>query len=294
MLTLDNSQRERVAVFGAGGFSGRHFEEFVAAENLADHYDFVGCTRDPAKTVGSGRFNYWKGDVSRDGEAARFLAEVKPNYILNLIGVFRADSLETFLRVHVGISRAICDAVLTQELPVRRIVFVGSAAEYGSSHKSPIREDARCAPISWYGLSKLYQTLLADYFYRNHGLPVVVARTFNILGEGLSEHLSIGSFMLQIQNLPDGGAVKVGDVTTSRDFLDIAEVSRRYWILLTKGEPGEVYNLCSGYPQTIRSVLEELIRQSGKRLTIEVDPSRLKGRDIQSIYGDSTKFDRLA
>lgn len=294
MITSADLKKERVAVFGAGGFSGRHFERFVVTQNLEARYEFFGCTRDPAKAERSGSFSYWKGDVSCDGDAARFLAAVRPDYILNLVGIFRADSLEKFFNVNVGVSRAICDAVLSQELPVKKIVLVGSAAEYGASSRSPIREDMRCEPMSWYGLSKLYQTLLADYFHRIHGLPVVVARTFNILGEGLSEHLSIGTFMLQIRDLPDGGVVKVGDVTTGRDFLEIDEVSRRYWILLKKGKPGEIYNLCSGHPRTIRSVLERLIRQSGKRLSFEVDSSRFKRQDIQWIYGDSTKYNRLA
>jgi nucleoside-diphosphate-sugar epimerase len=61
-----------------------------------------------------------------------------------------------------------------------------------------------------------------------------------------------------------------------------------------KGVPGEIYNVCSGAPRTIRSVLEDLIRESGKKLSIESDPSLLKERDIDSIYGDSTKYDQFA
>ena len=60
-----------------------------------------------------------------------------------------------------------------------------------------------------------------------------------------------------------------------------------------KGVPGEVYNVCSGAPRTIRSVLEDLIWESGKKLSIEKDPTLLQERDIDSIYGDSTKYDRL-
>jgi GDP-4-dehydro-6-deoxy-D-mannose reductase len=61
-----------------------------------------------------------------------------------------------------------------------------------------------------------------------------------------------------------------------------------------KGAPGEVYNVCSGVPRTIQSVLEELIRESGKRLSIETDPSLLRERDVDSIFGDSTKYDQLS
>ena len=60
-------------------------------------------------------------------------------------------------------------------------------------------------------------------------LSTVVARTFSTLGEGLSPQLSIGNFMKQIAALPDGGTIRVGNVSTSRDFLGISEVWRRYW-----------------------------------------------------------------
>jgi GDP-4-dehydro-6-deoxy-D-mannose reductase len=285
---------QRVAVFGASGFSGRHFERFVTREGLAKSYAFFGHTRHAARTEQTGSFTYHEGDPCREGEVSRFIAEVRPDYILNLVGMFRAEELDDFLRVHVGVSRAICEAVLASGLEVNKLVLVGSAAEYGSTAPNPVREDARAEPINWYGLSKLYQTLLADYFFRNHGLPTVVARSFNILGEGLSRDLSIGSFMSQIDSLPDGGVMKVGNISTSRDFLDIDELSRRYWTLLMKGRPGEIFNLCSGEPRTIRSVLEDLIRRSGKRIEIEVDSLRLKAREVESIYGDPSKFEQLA
>jgi GDP-4-dehydro-6-deoxy-D-mannose reductase len=139
----------------------------------------------------------------------------------------------------------------------------------------------------------VYQTLLAEHYYRNYALHIVMARTFNILGKELSPELSIGSFMRQIDALPDGGVIKVGNISTSRDFLDIDEVAHRYWNILMKGRPGEIYNVCSGVPRTIRSVLDQLIRESGKKLVVETDPSLLKDKDIALIYGDSTKYQDL-
>lgn len=283
----------RVAVFGISGFSGRHFERFVVSKGLVERFVFFGQARDFSKAEKTGAFTYMECDPRQDHEILRFIADVQPAYILNLIGILSAPTLEDFLAVHVAIPRSICEAVLASGLPIEKLLLIGSAAEYGGTATNPVREDASAEPISWYGLSKLYQTLLAGYFFRNHALPVVVARSFNILGEGLSPHLSIGSFMAQIDEQPNGGTIKVGDVSTSRDFLDIAEVSRRYWTLLMKGRPGDIYNVCSGEPRTVRSVLEDLIRRSSKRIEIEVDPVRLKARDLHSIYGDSSKFDQL-
>ena len=282
-----------VAVFGIAGFSGRHFERFVAGSGLKNNFEFFGFGKDLSRVERSGTFSYREGDACQEREVLEFVDEIQPAYVLNLTGVFRADSFERFVAVNVGVSRSICEAVRRSNSRIQKLVFVGSAAEYGSTASNPIREDAAPQPISQYGLSKLYQTLLSEYFFRNYGLPTVVARTFNILGDGVSPELSIGSFMRQIAALPDGGVIKVGNISTSRDFLHISEVSRRYWELLMKGAPGEIYNVCSGVPRSIRSVLDDLIRESGKKLFVEIDRALFKERDIDSIYGDSTKYDQF-
>lgn len=282
-----------VAVLGITGFSGKHFERFVAKSGLTNEFRFVGFARNLCDAERSGAFTYREGNACKESEVFKFVSDVQPTYVLNLTGIFRATTLEEFFAVNVGISRSICEAVLYSNSSVQKIVFVGSAAEYGFPTINPVREDAELCPISQYGLTKMYQTLLARYYFANYALPVVVARTFNVLGEGLSPELSIGNFMRQIRDLGEGGIVKVGNISASRDFLPITEISRRYWHLLIKGQPGEIYNLCSGVPQTIRSVLEKLIHDSGKRIVTETDPALFKEKDIESIYGDSSKYDLL-
>ena len=124
--------------------------------------------------------------------------------------------------------------------------------------------------MNLYGITKLFQTQYAEYYFRNFGLPIVVARTFNTFGKGLSKYLSIGSFMAQIDAMSDGGIIRVGNINSSRDFLRIENVVGRYWELLLKGKAGEIYNICSGAPRTIRSILEDLIRESGKSLKFDM------------------------
>ena len=169
---------------------------------------------------------------------------MRPDYKLNLIGTFRADTFEEYLRVNVDPSRLICDAIIRTNIIPEKIVLIGSAAEYGAIVSNPARETDVLRPVNFYGLTKSFQTQLAEYYFRNYGLPVVVARTFNILGKGLSKELSIGSFISQIDAMPDGGIIRVGNINSSRDFLQIEIVVKRYWELLLKGKAGEIYNIC--------------------------------------------------
>lgn len=287
------TEKKAVMVLGAAGFSGRAFERFAAESGLAEKFAFHGLDRDLSGAQNTGAFSYRQIDAVDPAQVSQALADIQPAYILNLVGLLHASTLEQFVAVNVGVTQAVCQGLVSTRIPVEKVLVVGSAAEYGAQQPNPVREDAQLRPVNLYGLSKVYQTQLARYYFDNHALPVLVARTFNILGQGLSPGLSIGSFMQQIDKLPDGGTIKVGNVITSRDFLDISEVSRRYWQLLLQGRPGEVYNVCSGQPRTIRSVLEDLIAASGKTLRIEVNSSLYKARDVASIYGDSSKYNHL-
>lgn len=284
---------KHVAVFGISGFSGRHFERCIATNGWGGEYRFFGFARNLREAAHSGVFTYYQGDARDEKAITSFISEIQPEYVLNLVGRFRAETLGELLVVNVGVSAAICEAVRKSQSPIKKILLVGSAAEYGEPFSNPVCENVELHPVSAYGLTKVYQTLLAQYYFQTHRLPVVLARTFNILGDGLSCELSVGSFTRQLQELPDGGILKVGNLSTTRDFLDISVVSDRYWRLLMDGEPGEVYNVCSGVPRMMRDVLQELILKVGKRVAIETDPSLFKEKDINCIFGDTSKYDRL-
>jgi GDP-4-dehydro-6-deoxy-D-mannose reductase len=280
----------KVAVFGIAGFIGRHFESFIVRSGLFTAYEFHGFARDEKNAERSGQVEYHVGDALNDSSVAEFLKEVSPVYIVNLVGMFRTERFSDLLAANVGVSRAICEAIIRSGLKPEKILLIGSAAEIGAPAANPVSEDCPTQPVNLYGLSKLYQTLLAGYYFRVHALPIVVARTFNLLGKGISPILSVGAFMRQIDASPDNGRIKVGNLETSRDFIAIEDAVDQYWRLLITGRPGEIYNVCSGTPRTIRSVLEELIAQSGKRLTLETDPSLFKSQDVSVIYGDPTKY----
>jgi GDP-4-dehydro-6-deoxy-D-mannose reductase len=87
--------------------------------------------------------------------------------------------------------------------------------------------------------------------------------------------------------------VSVGDLTPVRDFSHVLDVVEAYLLLLDKGEPGEVYNVCSGEGWSIRQVLDELQRLAGTRAEVRVDPERVRPTEIPWLVGDSGKLERL-
>jgi GDP-4-dehydro-6-deoxy-D-mannose reductase len=82
----------------------------------------------------------------------------------------------------------------------------------------------------------------------------------------------------------------VGNLEARRDFTDVRDVVRGYWLSLEKGEPGEVYNLCSGRAWVIRDMLDHLLSLSKVKVTVEPEPARMRPSDVPVLQGDAGKF----
>lgn len=84
--------------------------------------------------------------------------------------------------------------------------------------------------------------------------------------------------------------MRVGNLSTSRDFTDVRDIVRGYWLAVTEGEAGEVYNLASGQAHSIRGLLETLVDQSDMEIRVEIDPERYRPVDVPVVYGSAEKF----
>jgi len=84
--------------------------------------------------------------------------------------------------------------------------------------------------------------------------------------------------------------VQVGNLDAIRDFTDVRDVVRAYWALVERGEPGVVYNVCSGRGRLIRELLDILIATSGAKVDVQVDPERLRPSDVPALIGDPSRL----
>ena len=84
--------------------------------------------------------------------------------------------------------------------------------------------------------------------------------------------------------------IRVGNLEAMRDFTDVRDMVRAYWLAVDKGTPGEVYNIATGSGITIREMLDKLLALSTARVEVEVDPERMRPSDVEILVGDSSKF----
>ena len=73
--------------------------------------------------------------------------------------------------------------------------------------------------------------------------------------------------------------MRVGNLKSRRDFLDVRDVARAYCLILESGRPGEAYNIGSGSLTPVQVLLDELCRLGGVHPHIEVDPALYRATD---------------
>jgi nucleoside-diphosphate-sugar epimerase len=179
-----------------------------------------------------------------------------------------------------------------------RFFLMGSAAEYGWPSSGPVPETAPLRPVSVYGLTKSWQTALMEFYHRKHGLDIVMARTFNLFGEGCSPALFPGRVLEQIKKIQAGLAtrIKVGPLDSKRDYLSIKLAVDAYWKIMERGKSGEIYNVGSGAAVKLSGFLAQLLEAHGLTMNV-VDVAPPAGVDpkgeVTEIYADVSKLRAL-
>ncbi|MGH7197920.1 MAG: GDP-mannose 4,6-dehydratase [Candidatus Omnitrophota bacterium] len=289
----------RVLITGISGFAGGHLAEFLLGRKGVEIY---GTMREGSKLNG---FPFPKDRIRlrtcdlRDPSAVRaVLSEVKPDRLFHLAGqTFVPDSWKdpgrTFDANVIG-ELNLFEAA--RHLGLKTRVHVAcSSDEYGAVLPGdlPIDESVPLRPLSPYAVSKAAQDLLAYQYFHSFGFSVVRTRAFSHTGPRQREMFAASSFARQIA-LVEAGKQKpeiyVGNLEAVRDFSDVRDIVRAYWLALEKGEPGEVYNICSGRGRKIAEVLDALFSMTRARIKIKKDPSRMREADVPALVGDASKF----
>lgn len=289
----------RVLITGITGFVGSHLAEYLLGKGLKVY----GIQRWRSKTDNidhlKNKFSIVEADI-RDGHSIeKVIEETEPDYIFYLASQsfvpmsWRApiDTLETNVIGTAHLFEAIRKSKLEPKIHV-----AGSSEEYGLVYRNelPIKETNPLRPLSPYGVSKVAQDKLSWQYHKSYGLKIVVTRAFNHTGPRRGEVFVTSSFAKQIAEIEKKfrkPVIFVGNLNAQRDFSDVRDIVRAYWLSLQKCKFGEVYNICSEKTRTIQEVLDILLRISkAKNITVQKDPSRMRPSDVEILLGDCSKF----
>ncbi len=268
----------RAIITGASGFVGRHLTETLAANghevvayNRAEFQRALPLGLDNVDVV----FH-----LAGQSFVPESIASPLETYETNIMGTAR-------------IARAITNyAKTTGKGP--RVIFASSGEVYGNVpfELLPITEETRTNPHNPYAASKAAAEALLLAEYWSFGLDVVIARVFNAIGPRQNTRFAIADFAAQLRRIGDGAPARiaVGNLDAQRDFLDVRDVAAAYLALAERGASGGIYNICSGKPQSLRSLLHALIEISGMEVEILDDPLRMRPTDTPVVVGANFKL----
>ena len=157
----------------------------------------------------------------------------------------------------------------------------------------PIRETNPLRPLSPYAVSKVAQDMLGYQGWMSWKVDSVRTRAFNHEGPRRGPVFVASDFAKQIADIERGlkpPVIHVGNLEARRDFTDVRDMVKAYWLSLEKGEPGEVYNICSGKAWRIRDMLDLLLTMTKTKIEVREDPARLRPSDVPVLLGDHSKF----
>ena len=283
--------KKQVLITGICGFTGRHMCDYL--NSIQPRANIIGV--DYADNPPAGCDSFYKVDLTSINDVSELIDKTKPDFIIHLAGIFGNKPTHEIYRINILSMSALMEAARLYN-PAAVIVGTGSAAEYGriKSNQLPVNEQTPCLPVMSYGLSKLLATQVAMHYHRVHDICTMIVRPFQLIGKGVTSSLAPGAFAEQIKQIiaQESNVIKVGNLESSRDFLNVNDAVEAIWALCQKPAPGQIFNLCSGKPTKLADLLQMMIKHCGVKTKIEIDPDRLRGRsEVSVVYGSFKKLD---
>jgi GDP-4-dehydro-6-deoxy-D-mannose reductase len=292
----------RALITGITGFAGSHLADCLLTQK---NIEVFGITRWRSRTE---NIDHLKGKVTlaecdlRDPFSVReVLRKTRPERVYHLAAqsyvpmswVAPSETLTTNLIGEVNLFEALRQEAMLDT----RVQLACSSEEYGQvlPGEIPIKETNPLRPLSPYGVSKVAQDYLGYQYHKSYRMFIVRTRGFNHTGPRRGEVFVTSNFARQIAEIEKKKkepVIYTGNLEAVRDFTDVRDTVRGYYLSLEKGEPGEVYNVCSGKGHKVREVLDILLSFSKIKITTQQDPKRMRPSDVELLVGDPSKFEK--
>ncbi len=288
----------RAFVTGAAGFAGSYLTEHLLARGR-EVFGLVLDRRDAPNLA-----------PAQAGERAALLHLVEGNLcdepaLRDAVHASRPDEIY-HLAAQSSVRRSLEDPALTFQVNVlgtqavleaacrgaarARILCVGSADAYGESARAgrPLAEGDPLLPVSPYGSSKAAAEEVARRYGAERGLHIVRVRPFPHTGPRHSPQFVYPDLARQVCEIRAGrhaARIEIGHGEVRRDLSDARDVAVAYVLALERGEPGAVYNVCSGRSISVGETLQIMMRLAGVVAEVVVRADRLRTHDLEALAG---------
>ena len=285
----------RVLITGATGFAGHHLCSYCSALGHEVH----GLVRPGREAALAPGVVAHAADLRAAASVAGVIERAAPDRVIHLAGASSvgrsfAEPVATW-EINLGGTIGLLEA-LRLTAPQTRALIVTSGEIHGRVpvEDLPVTADTPLRPISPYGASKAAADLAAGQYRAAYGLPVLRVRAFNHVGPGQDARFVLPNVARQIaraerDGLP-GVEVTVGNIETRRDFIDVRDMVRAYWLLLERGDPDVVYLACGGRSMPVRRLIEGLAPLARIPVTFRSDAALRRDGEQPDLYGSPARL----
>ncbi len=291
---------KKYLITGSSGFVGKKFIEYlnnVPGRAFAVGVDLVDSAID-SKSFPNIDFVFKQIDLKDKERLRKVVYDFAPDYVLHLAsyssvtgswkspGASFQNNVNTFLNL--------VEAIRSVGLKCR-LISVGSSEEYGTVgiKDLPLSESHILNPSSPFGIARFSQELVAKLYAEVYGLDIIMTRSFNHIGAGMSNDNAISSFARQLVDITKSRLNELlvtGDIGIVRDFIDVRDVVRAYDMLFANGRKGHVYNVCSGCGISLHNIIQMMCEILDLEIVIKESKKLIRPKDNPVIIGSNQKI----
>jgi GDP-4-dehydro-6-deoxy-D-mannose reductase len=288
---------KNILVTGVGGFVGKHLVREIAARG---HKAFgVGREEAANSEIAQLLSGYYSANLTNPAQVDKLpLSDI--DVVISLAGLARAgDSYkdpESYLKINVDVAAVLARKIIAEKLPIR-FIAISTGAVYESNQTMPLTEESKLVGNgSPYAQSKILMEQELEKL-RSQGLDCVIVRPFNHIGPGQEPGFLVPDLYQKItQALKDSQSIKVGDLSTKRDYTDVRDVVKAYTNLAEADNLGyDLYNVCSGISVEGKTILETLLKalDTKQEVKIEQDTALIRPNDPKDLYGSNQRLQEV-
>ena len=235
--------------------------------------------------------------IEGDAANAELLAEVveQVDHIVYAIG--SSNPGESNLDPPADVARTLPPFVqLLESLrrrPEPRLTFFSSGGTvYGEPARIPVSEDARCEPITSYGVTKLCAEHYIGMYRHLYGIRANILRVSNAYGSRQRAERGQGAIGAFLNAVRAGETIRIfGDGTVVRDYVYVDDVARATVALAERGSAASVVNVGSGTGHSLLQLIDIVRSTTGIDPVVQFGPPR--SFDVRSIVLDVSRLASL-
>jgi dTDP-glucose 4,6-dehydratase len=240
-----------VLVTGGAGFIGSNFVRYAIATHpdwqvtTLDKLTYAGRMENLREVSDNPRHRFVKGDIADAAVVGPLVAE--SDYVINFAAETHVDrsilQAGDFITTDVFGTFVLLEAA-RKATHLKRFVQISTDEVYGSVPVGSSKETDELKPRNPYSASKSGADRLAYSYWATYNVPVIITRASNNYGPNQFPEKVIPLFITNL--LHDLQVPLYGDGQNVRDWLHVEDHCRGVDMLLTAGQPGEVYNIGGG------------------------------------------------